>query len=202
MQRSSRTSPWTRGALRGISLTLRGGELTALERPAPGIGKTSLLRAIVRLDEPAAAACASTGRTRGLDPRALRRRVGFVAQAPVMLPGTVRDNLAFVLPSHGGARAAGRARGGPASTPALPGPRRGCAVGRRAGARGHRAALTRDPGCAAARRADRLARPGRHRRIERLLRALAARGLALLVVTHDAAQAERIADHASSRAPT
>ena len=87
-----------RGSLRGISLTLRGGELTALQGPS-GIGKTSLLRAIVRLDEPAEGRVRVDGTdARELDPRALRRRVGFVAQSPAMLPGTVRDNLAFALP--------------------------------------------------------------------------------------------------------
>ena len=184
-----------RGALSGISLTLRGGELTALEGPS-GIGKTSLLRAIVRLDEPAAGRVRVDGEdARELDPRVLRRRVGFVAQAPAMLPGTVRDNLAYALPEPPDEarlrtaleaaaleagfldRDAGRLSGGEQARVAI--------------AR----ALTRDPGALLLDEPTASLDPAATAAIEQLLRDLAARGLAVLVVTHDAAQAERIADH-------
>ena len=184
-----------RGALRGISLALRGGELTALEGPS-GIGKTSLLRAIVRLDELAAGRVRVDGEdARELDPRALRRRVGFVAQAPAMLPGTVRDNLAYALPGEPDEarlraaleaaaldagfldRDAARLSGGEQARVAI--------------AR----ALTRDPGALLLDEPTASLDPAATAAIEQLLRDLAARGLAVLVVTHDAAQAERIADH-------
>ncbi|MET0687372.1 MAG: ATP-binding cassette domain-containing protein [Solirubrobacteraceae bacterium] len=184
-----------RGALSGISLTLRGGELTALEGPS-GIGKTSLLRAIVRLDEPAAGRVRVDGEdARELDPRVLRRRVGFVAQAPAMLPGTVRDNLAYALPEPPDEarlrtaleaaaleagfldRDAARLSGGEQARVAI--------------AR----ALTREPGALLLDEPTASLDPTATAAIEQLLRDLAARGLAVLVVTHDAAQAERIADH-------
>ena len=57
-------------------------------------------------------------------------------------------------------------------------------------------ALTRDPGALLLDEPTASLDPAATAAIERLLRDLAARGLALLVVTHDAAQAERIADHA------
>jgi ABC-type iron transport system FetAB ATPase subunit len=183
-----------RGSLRGVSLTLREGELTALEGPS-GVGKTSLLRAIVRLDEPASGRVLLDGcDARALDPRVLRRRIGFVAQAPVMLPGTVRDNLAYGL--------------GAADEPALAGAL--AATGLDPGFLGRDAAqlsggeqarvavarsLTRDPGALLLDEPTASLDPGATAVIEGLLADLARRGLGLLVVTHDAAQAERIADH-------
>ena len=183
-----------RGSLRGVSLTLREGELTALEGPS-GVGKTALLRAIVRLDEPAAGRVLLDGTdARELDPRTLRRRVGLVAQAPVMLPGTVRDNLAYGLaaadePTLAASlaatgldrafldRDAARLSGGEQAR---------VAVAR---------ALTRDPGALLLDEPTAALDPEATAIVERLLADLAARGLGLLVVTHDAAQAERLADH-------
>ncbi|HZB78197.1 MAG TPA: ATP-binding cassette domain-containing protein [Solirubrobacteraceae bacterium] len=184
-----------RGSLSGISLTLRGGELTALAGPS-GVGKTSLLRAIVRLDEPAGGRVVVDGRdARELDPRALRRRVGFVAQSPAMLPGTVRDNLAYALaaPEERGPLAeALRATGLPPELLHRDAHRlSGGEQARVAVAR----ALTRDPGALLLDEPTAALDPDATATVERLLGALAARGLALLVVTHDATQAERIADH-------
>jgi ABC-type multidrug transport system fused ATPase/permease subunit len=185
-----------RGSLRGISLTLRGGELTALQGPS-GIGKTSLLRAIVRLDEPAQGRVRVDGTdAREIDPRALRRRVGFVAQFPAMLPGTVRDNLAYALPEP--TEDAGLARALAAA--ALDAGFLGRDAGRLSGGEQARVAiaraLTRDPGALLLDEPTASLDPEATAAVEELLRRLAARGLALLVVTHDAAQAERIADHA------
>jgi ABC-type iron transport system FetAB ATPase subunit len=183
-----------RGSLSGISLALRGGELTALAGPS-GVGKTSLLRTIVRLDEPAGGRVVVDGRdARELDPRALRRRVGFVAQAPAMLPGTVRDNLAYALaaPDERALAEALRATGLPPELLHRDAHRlSGGEQARVAVAR----ALTRDPGALLLDEPTAALDPDATAAVERLLGALAARGLALLVVTHDAAQAERIADH-------
>ena len=71
------------------------GEGLAIVGPS-GAGKSSLLRLLNRLDEP-------TGGTvhlqeidyRSLEPRELRRRVGMVTQRPYLFPGTVADNLRF-----------------------------------------------------------------------------------------------------------
>jgi ABC-type multidrug transport system fused ATPase/permease subunit len=183
-----------RGSLRGVSLTLRAGELTALAG-ASGVGKTSLLRAIVRLDEPASGRVLLDGRdAREVDPRALRRRVGFVAQAPVMLPGTVRDNLGYGLGASDE-----RALAGALAATGLDAGFLGRDAAQLSGGEQARVAiaraLTRDPGALLLDEPTASLDPDAAAVIEGLLAELARRGLGLLVVTHDAAQAERIADH-------
>ncbi len=86
-----------RPVLKDLDLDLAPGSVTALQG-ASGSGKTSLLRCLVRLDEPTSGTVFLDGRDiRTLDACDLRRRVAFVAQAPVMLPGTVRANLVYGL---------------------------------------------------------------------------------------------------------
>jgi ABC-type multidrug transport system fused ATPase/permease subunit len=85
------------GVLDGVDLLVRPGEVVALTGTS-GAGKSTLLRACVRLVDLAAGTVRLDGTdVRELDPRVLRRRVGLVAQHPVMLPGTVADNLAYGL---------------------------------------------------------------------------------------------------------
>jgi len=91
-----------RAVLDDVSLHLPRGGLTALIGPS-GSGKTSLLRLLNRLDDPVGGTVELFGQPLTEYPvRALRRRVGFVFQAPVMFTGTVRDNLRA---AHGLARA-------------------------------------------------------------------------------------------------
>jgi ABC-type multidrug transport system fused ATPase/permease subunit len=69
--------------------------MTGLLGPS-GVGKSTLLRALVRLEDIDAGRIELDGTDIGaLDARDLRRRVSFVAQSPVMLPGTVSDNLRY-----------------------------------------------------------------------------------------------------------
>ncbi len=78
-----------------ISVQVRRGEVLAVVGPS-GAGKSSFLRLLNRLDEP-------TGGTVLLDnqdyhqlaPRELRRRVGMVMQAAYLFPGTVAENVRF-----------------------------------------------------------------------------------------------------------
>ena len=80
-------------ALDDVSVDVPDGRITALIGPS-GAGKSALLRLLNRLDDPVDGEIRYCGRPIGEIPvRALRRRVGFVFQAPVAFPGTVRDNL-------------------------------------------------------------------------------------------------------------
>lgn len=61
-----------------------------------GAGKSSLLRLLNRLDEPTSGTVLLDGREyRELPTRELRRRIGMVMQRPFVFPGTVAENLRF-----------------------------------------------------------------------------------------------------------
>src|SRR5271166_4209933 len=71
------------------------GETLAIVGPS-GSGKTSLLRLLNRLDEPTSGTEFLDGADyRQLAPPELRRRVGMVMQRPYLFPGTVAENLRF-----------------------------------------------------------------------------------------------------------
>jgi ABC-type multidrug transport system fused ATPase/permease subunit len=182
-----------RVVLRGIDLAVGAGEVTAVVG-ASGAGKSSLLRCLVRLDEPGSGRVLVDGRDAAeLDPCTLRRRVGLVTQAPVMLEGDVRANLAYGLDGPAPAaldealaatglspsfmdRTARELSGGEAARVAL--------------AR----ALTRDPGALLLDEPTAALDREAVASIEALVRSLAGRGLAIVIVTHNEAQAARVAD--------
>ena len=86
-----------RAVLREVSFDARKGSVTALVGPS-GAGKSTLLRCLNRLLVPQAGSVLLDGAdTAELEPTALRRRVGLVGQVPVMLAGSVRENLAYAL---------------------------------------------------------------------------------------------------------
>jgi putative ABC transport system ATP-binding protein len=61
-----------------------------------GCGKSTVLRLLDRLADPASGTVRYRGRDlRELDPLALRKEVCLVPQLPALLPGTVADNLRF-----------------------------------------------------------------------------------------------------------
>lgn len=67
-----------------------------------GAGKSSLLRLLNRLDEPTAGRVAVEGVDQAsVRPADLRRRVGLVPQTPRMFPGTVADNLRWAFAERG-----------------------------------------------------------------------------------------------------
>lgn len=185
-----------RRVLDAVDLDVPPGAVTALLGPS-GAGKTSLLRTLVRLEAPATGRVELDGRNvRELDPRALRRRVGLVAQRPVMLPGTVAANLALGLvdPPPLGLADALRATGlepdaflGCAATELSGGEAARVAVAR-ALVRGPGALLLDEPTAGLDHRAAAA--------VEALVVRLAARGTTVLVVTHDEAQARRLATRA------
>lgn len=83
--------------LRDIDLDILTGAVTALVGPS-GAGKTSLIRLLNRLADPTSGSVTWHGTPLTSIPvRELRRRVGFVFQAPVMFAGSVADNLQVAL---------------------------------------------------------------------------------------------------------
>jgi osmoprotectant transport system ATP-binding protein len=73
-------------ALGGVSLTVQPGETVALVGES-GSGKTTLLRTFNRLVEPSAGDVRVEGRpVAGLDPIVLRRRIGYVPQDGGLIP--------------------------------------------------------------------------------------------------------------------
>lgn len=78
-----------------VSFEVRRGETLAIVGPS-GSGKSSLLRLMNRLDEPSNGTVFLEGEDyRQIAPRELRRRVGMVLQRPFLFPGTVSTNLRF-----------------------------------------------------------------------------------------------------------
>jgi ABC-type sulfate/molybdate transport systems ATPase subunit len=78
-----------------ISVQVQVGEVLAVVGPS-GSGKTSFLRLLNRLDEPTGGIVRFNGRDyRELAPPELRRRIGMVMQAAFLFPSTVADNVAY-----------------------------------------------------------------------------------------------------------
>ncbi len=74
---------------------VRTGEVLAVVGPS-GSGKSSLLRLLNRLDEPTSGTVYVEGIDyRQIAPRELRRKLGMVNQRPYLFPGTVEENLQF-----------------------------------------------------------------------------------------------------------
>jgi putative ABC transport system ATP-binding protein len=78
-----------------VSFEVNQGDILAVVGPS-GAGKSSLLRLLNRLDEPTSGTYFVEGREyRDFAPRELRRRVGMVMQSAYLFPGSVADNLRF-----------------------------------------------------------------------------------------------------------
>jgi putative ABC transport system ATP-binding protein len=83
-----------------VSLAIPSGS-TALVGPS-GSGKSTLLRLLNRLADPDEGSVRFHGTdVRELDPLELRRRVGLVPQLPAPVAGTVADNVCFGPRLHG-----------------------------------------------------------------------------------------------------
>jgi len=79
--------------LSNISLVVEAGAFVLIEGPS-GSGKSSLLRLLNRLQEPTVGKILIDGAPiLGLDVTELRRKIGYVQQTPIMLGGSVADNL-------------------------------------------------------------------------------------------------------------
>jgi putative ABC transport system ATP-binding protein len=83
-----------RAVLRGLSLAIEPGT-TAILGPS-GSGKSTLLRLLNRLADPDEGSVRFHGDdVRRLDPLELRRRAVLVPQLPAPLPGSVADNVRY-----------------------------------------------------------------------------------------------------------
>jgi putative ABC transport system ATP-binding protein len=183
----------------GVSIEVAEGDVLAVVGPS-GAGKSSLLRLLNRLDVPTAGTVYVEGTDyRTLAPRELRRRVGMVMQTAALFAGSVAENVRFgprqrgvelpdaqvaaLLAQVGLAgfeeRDAGRLSGGEAQRVSIA----------RAVANEPAVLLLDEPTSALD--------PRSKREIEALvLEVVRARSLTCVVITHDLAQAARIATRA------
>jgi putative ABC transport system ATP-binding protein len=179
--------------LQGISADFAPGRCTALAGPS-GAGKSTLLRLLDRLEEPSSGRVLLRGRPLpSYDVLEVRRRVGLVQQAPVLLGDTVLEDLRTGQPAltEGEAHEL-LARAGlgdqslDRSTASLSGgeAQRLCLA--RALAVGPEVLLLDEPTSAL----DAVAAMS----VERVVRALVADGLTAVLVSHDLRQARRLAD--------
>ena len=78
-----------------VTFEVQTGEVLAIVGPS-GSGKSSLLRLLNRLDEPTSGTVfVEDTDYRQITPRELRRKLGMVNQRPYLFPGTVEQNLRF-----------------------------------------------------------------------------------------------------------
>lgn len=78
-----------------VSVQISAGEILAVVGPS-GAGKSSFLRLLNRLDEPTSGTVLIKSRDfRSIAPRELRRQIGMVTQTAYLFPGTVAANIAF-----------------------------------------------------------------------------------------------------------
>jgi len=182
-----------RVVLSDVSFAAPRGQVLALVG-ASGAGKSTLLRCLTRLAEAESGTIGLDGTDiRSVAPQVLRRRVALVAQAPVMLPGTVADNLAYGLAALAdGARDAALTAAGLdgsfllRSANALSGGERARVALARA--------LTRDPDAILLDEPTAALDPETAQVIAETVAALAQRDLAVILATHDHALAESVAD--------
>ena len=81
--------------LDNISLSIERAEVLAVLGPS-GAGKSTFLRLLNRLDEPTSGTVLLDGADYlTLNPRDLRRRIGMVMQRAFLFPGTIADNVRF-----------------------------------------------------------------------------------------------------------
>ena len=184
-----------RPRLDDVSVTLPDAGITALAGPS-GAGKSTLLRCCNRLEAPTEGTVSYRGDDiAGLDPLAHRRDVGMVFQAPVLFPGSVADNLRVADPGADDERIAGLLRRAALDPEVF--------AGRDAdslsGGEGQRVCLARtlatDPHVLLMDEPTSALDQAATAELEELMRALAADGVPVVLVTHDEQQLERVADH-------
>jgi putative ABC transport system ATP-binding protein len=180
-----------------VSMQVAAGEILAVIGPS-GAGKSSFLRLLNRLDEPTSGTVLVQATDyRAIPPAELRRKIGMVMQTAFLFPGTVASNIAFgpkqraeVLPDDQIASLLERVGLGGFATRD---------IGHLSGGEAQRVALARmlanapdvllldEPTSA-------LDETSVHGIEELILGIIRERRMACVIVTHNRAQAERLAD--------
>ena len=87
-----------RPVLRGISFRIEPGESVVIVGPS-GAGKTTILHLLPRFFDPDSGAVLLEGvDTRQLRLKEMRRHIALVMQEPILLPGTIAENISFARP--------------------------------------------------------------------------------------------------------
>lgn len=179
--------------LRDLSLRVPASGVTVVVGPS-GSGKSTLTRLCNRLIDPTAGRVRMCGDdVRDLDVLRLRRAVGMVFQRPTLFTGTVRDNLDATGVTDAGRQVSVLTSVG-VETGLLDRDARTLSGGEAQRVCLARALLMRPQALVADEPTASLDEPST-RRMEDLVRAIAADGVPVLWVTHDLGQFARIADH-------
>src|SRR6185503_20656662 len=84
--------------LRSFSLVVPAGQTVAVVGPS-GAGKSTLMKLLVRFYDPSAGAVTIDGMNiRDVTLKSLRRQIAIVSQEPILLSGTIRENLQYGRP--------------------------------------------------------------------------------------------------------
>jgi ATP-binding cassette, subfamily B, bacterial len=84
--------------LRDVSFRVSPGEHIAVVGPS-GVGKTTLLSLLLRFYNPTGGEILYDGKPAAdYDVRSLRQRIGYVSQSPILLSGTILENLRYGNP--------------------------------------------------------------------------------------------------------
>ena len=176
-----------------VSLTVAAARVTVVVGPS-GSGKSTLLRLLNRMEEPSRGRITLRGTPlRDYDVLALRRRVGLLMQRPTPFPGTVLDNLRAGAPEV--TEEQGHAL---LERVGLPAAFLGRDTEDLSGGEAQRVCLARSlavkPEVLLLDEATSALDPFAAQVVERVVRALADDGLTVVMVSHDLAQARRLAD--------
>jgi len=182
-----------RRVLDEVTACIPAAGITVISGPS-GAGKTTLLRLCNRLEVPDQGVVRYRGRpVDDLDPLALRRRAGMVFQRPTPFPGSVADNLAVAHPDAGAEGMSAALRRVALDPALLPQEARTLSGGELQRMCLARTLVTRPETLLLDEPTSALdAQPKRV--FETTARDLAAQGITIIWVTHDSAQADRVAD--------
>ncbi|UJB46713.1 phosphate ABC transporter ATP-binding protein [Streptomyces sp. A1-5] len=180
--------------LHAICAEIPAAACTALVGPS-GAGESTLLRLLNRLGEPTSGTVRFHGRPlASLDVLSLRRRVGLVGQQPVLLTETVHDELSVGRPGLDDEQADALLR-----QVGLPPAMLGRTTSGLSGGEAQRVCLARalavEPEVLLLDEPTSALDAASARAVERTVRDLVGAGLCVVLVSHNLAQARRVADH-------